>query len=82
MNGSTAKQTRRDIRRAMGPQALDLVGSQAHAIADTSRRLAHTVALVADVDGRQQNTERWVQQLLAIRTRGFWGRLTWLLCGR
>lgn len=53
MSGSAARRTRRDIRRALGPEALDFVGQHGHAIAQHADQIAilqHTVAsCVSDI---------------------------------
>jgi hypothetical protein len=68
MSAVADRHTRRDIRRAMGVQALDLVSKQARGL-----------FLVGD---ELQRVSQRTDHALAILERGFWGRLKWLLRGR
>ena len=86
MSGQIATQTRRDIRRAMGPEALDLVGQQAKAIGQLQEGLKRA-ALEADwvrhdlamIETRHESTH---DRVTAFISRSFWGRLRWLVIGR
>lgn len=78
------RQQRRDIRRAMGPEALDLVQQQMGALRTLEAHVNHTEhrqALVETlIEGRvlalEQCDYRWARG-----TATFWGRLRWLWRG-
>ena len=89
MNATAAKQTRRDIRRAMGPQALDLLGQQAEAVRALNRFAQYIDTRLVEVEtGLEQHEVQLprlrhdVDVLCHLKARPFLGRLRWLLMGR
>lgn len=86
MSAAQAKRTRRDIRRAVGEEALGVVDNHGEALKTHGKRieaLANALArqgagvdaaFVAAGDALQDRTE-------PLR-RGFWGRMRWVLLGR
>ena len=82
MNATAAKHTRRDLRRAMGPEALDLVGHQAQAIRTLQEWTLMTTRLLEVQTDRLDLLRQDVDVLCAVSARSFLGRLRWLVTGR
>ena len=86
MSATQTKARRRDLRRAVGEDALGVINNQGEALQALAGRLeglAHAQARHAR-DVGQALVE--AQAAAAGRTeplrRGFWGRLRWLVTGR
>ena len=75
------RQRRRDIRRAMGPEALDLVQQEMRIMVELDARLSlleqHLARVGHDLERLRRQETVWVD---TTRTRG--DRLRWLLWGR
>lgn len=89
MRSSTVKATRRDIRKAFGPDALELTTALAEhtrtleALVDAERthRLDLAKEQRAYVDQADTQLMRRLTALERIVRLGFFGRLRWLLTG-
>lgn len=85
MSARTDRHTRRALRRALGPEALDLVGQQAKALAalaHTVQRQEHQLQALERADLTQHL--RWDgvrHDLEDFRDRPWWRRWRWLLKG-
>jgi hypothetical protein len=93
MNGKAVKATRRELRRAIGPAVVDTVlenGRNVEALAARLRLLEEKVkglGLEADIAAEanyrfEADSVRRLEAIEAFQSRGFFGRLAWLLFGR
>lgn len=80
MSAHVDRQRRRDIRRAMGPEALDLVQQQMRVTTELERRVQIVLQHAERLQGRVDEIgNRVAKHHRDIST--FWGRLRWLLRG-
>lgn len=97
MSASVAKATRRDLRRAVGEEAVQIVELHEAAIRQVRWTADTAFARVSEIDKRllkiglggveaAEVFERGYAQLhrdcYGFMRQGFWGRLRWLLIGR
>jgi hypothetical protein len=82
VSGSASKATRRDIRKAFGPEALEAIAKQAAATQQLYvefQGLASQMQALKNHDSTQDESLGHLRQLAWHRT--FWSRLKWLLTG-
>lgn len=93
MNGSAAKELRRDIRRAVGPAVLNTMDAHAETIAALRNQIAtlyEARAADAETAAKQRAADQLTVKMLVefttdwacFRQRTFWQRLRWLVTGR
>lgn len=94
MSGATAKELRRDLRRAVGEEAVLLIDAHTKVIdhqilpnlnALTSQRQNHENRirlLETRADALREHADLRLTRLEVLRDRSFLGRLRWLLTGR
>jgi hypothetical protein len=86
MNGKAVKATRRELRRAIGPAVVDTVvetGRNVDALGRNVEGLGRQLRrLEQGLDGEQALRHALAAQFDAFESRGFFGRLAWLLFGR
>lgn len=75
MNGTVAKVSRRQLRRAFGPAAIASLSNGSTQI----QRIDHGLGQLAHALELQRQA---VLALTEIRNRSLWGRLRWLVMGR
>lgn len=80
------RHTRRDIRRAMGPEALDMVGRVVEALRIVEQRVkAHDIELdqrARDWVDHERRLDRVQARFNRDDARSCWARLWWVLRGR
>ena len=82
MSESAVKANRRELRRAMGAEALKIVEAQGQRLITLGRGVGLAHERVDAVASNLKITQASVQALEAFQDRTFWGRLVWLVTGR
>lgn len=74
MSESTAKASRRQVRKAFGPDALDAINSHAAALVELQNRLTEAGLSYSALETRCDG-------FIAAQPRTFWQRVRWFLRG-
>jgi hypothetical protein len=86
MSQATAKATRRAIRKAVGPEAIDVINSHANSITDILHALETFNARLTERRDEHDALAEFARGVaadgLAFRSLGVLGRLKWLVLGR
>jgi hypothetical protein len=98
MSESAVKEQRRDLRRAMGAEAVKVVESQSELMSRLAGRLValelvlrprynattddHWIAPLRPVEHAIEDVRTSIRALETFQDRGFWGRMAWLVTGR
>jgi hypothetical protein len=86
MNGAAAKQSRREIRRAFGPEAVNVISTQGANLqtlaADFYSYRTHVESQLADLFAHNQDRKNETQRFADFKARTRRERLRWLVLGR
>lgn len=79
MSGTTARATKREIRRALGPEALQVLADQEAALAEQAEAITHHSETLKDLKFEQRDHSA---ALAALRRSSLRQRLRWLFIGK